>query len=176
MSKVIGDKAVFAIEYSFMDDNTTELYMYHDNKNILEFSKGENLFTTRWNLDSIASWLREFLDNMSEDPYPVDAEGEYAAKKDITARDFDSDDESEFDAYYDKLDEWNQKHRWHYASDGAILADVYFQLVGNKVELSWNNNDLYDDVMFSTILDGCSIEKDTFVDVVEEFLRDYSNR
>ena len=176
MSKVIGDKTVFAVEYSFIDDKETELYIYHENINILEFTRKENTFTTRWNLDSISSWLRDFLDNMCEDPYPVDTDGEYVAQKDISAREFDSDDDEEFDAYYDKLDEWNQRHRWHYASDGAIIADVYFQLVGNKVELSWNNNDLYDGVIFSSVMGGCSIDKDTFVNVVEEFLKDYAER
>ena len=85
---------------------------------------------------------------MAEDPYPVEADGEYAAVKDIAARSYDSADEDEFDAYYDKLYEWNLRHRWHPASSGAILADVYFQLVGEDVEISWNNKDSEDDIQF----------------------------
>ena len=113
---------------------------------------------------------------MKEDPYPVDVSGEYAAQKDSNAREFDSDDDEEFDAYYDKLDDWNERHRWHPASDGAILADLYFQLVGDSVEISWNNEDLYDDVSFVNVSGGFSVEKTTFVSVVGEFLRDYADR
>lgn len=40
---------------------------------------------------------------VSETCCPAEADGEYAAMKDISARNFDSEDE--FDAYYDRLDE-----------------------------------------------------------------------
>ena len=49
--------------------------------------------TTQWNLDDITLWLRSFIDHLNEDPYPVEADGEYAAIKDINAREFDSDDD-----------------------------------------------------------------------------------
>ena len=100
--------------------------MYIEGNNILAFHHDGIPSTTRWNLDELALWLRQFVDNMQEDPYPVEADGEYAAMKDYSAREFDSDDEDEFDAYYDMLDDWNLRHRWHPSSSGAILADVYF--------------------------------------------------
>ena len=56
-------------------------------------------------------WLKDFISNLSEDPYPVDVAGIYAAEKDDNARNFDSDDEDVFDAYYDKLYEWNERHK-----------------------------------------------------------------
>ena len=87
-------------------------------------------------------WLKDFISNLSEDPYPVDVAGIYAAEKDDNARNFDSDDEDVFDAYYDKLYEWNERHRWHPASSGAILADVYVQLAGENMEISWDNRKL----------------------------------
>ena len=112
---------------------------------------------------------------MTEDPYPVEADGEYAAMKDISARDFDSDDEDEFDAYYDKLDEWNLRHRWHPASSGAILADVYFQLIGDEIEISWNNEDNGDGIKFQNLLGGARIKKDVFYATVDTFLKAYAN-
>ena len=171
----ISNGADFSITYRFFDDTReTELSMNVNGVNILEFERNGSILTTRWNLDELAEWLRNFIDHMDEDPYPVETDGEYAAMKDISARDFDSDDEDEFDAYYDKLDDWNLRHRWHPACAGAILADVYFQLVGEAVEISWNNEDAYDGIKFRNILGGARINKDTFYDTIDDFLKEYA--
>ena len=122
-------------------------------------------------------WLKDFISNLSEDPYPVDVAGIYAAEKDDNARNFDSDDEDVFDAYYDKLYEWNERHRWHPASSGAILADVYVQLAGENMEISWDNRELeYGDVEFLETMGGISIPKDDFISIMKEFLKAYANR
>ena len=171
----ISEKEEFSISFRFFDDtHETEFSMNVNGVNILAFDRNGTSMTTRWNLDELAEWLRYFIDHMTEDPYPVEADGEYAAMKDINARDFDSDDEDEFDAYYDKLDEWNLRHRWHPASSGAILADVYFQLVGDDVEISWNNEDTGDDIKFLNHLGGTRINKDIFYTTIDEFLKAYA--
>lgn len=128
-SCMVGNKEYFALEYAFYDDlHDTELAMYVNGKNILLFERDGIRRTTRWNLDELAQWLRSFVDHMTEDPYPVESEGEFAAQKDDNARSFDSDDDEVFDEYYKKLYEWGTRHRWHVASSGAILADVFFNL------------------------------------------------
>ena len=122
-------------------------------------------------------WLKDFISNLSEDPYPVDVAGIYAAEKDDNARNFDSDDEDVFDAYYDKLNKWNERHRWHPASSGAILSDVYFQLACENMEISWDNRELeYEDVEFLETMGGISIPKDDFTSIMNEFLKAYANR
>ena len=172
----ISNSEDFSISYSFFDDtHETELSMNVNRINILAFVRNGASLTTRWNLDELAEWLRNFIDHMAEDPYPVEADGEYAAMKDISARDFDSDNEDEFDAYYDKLDEWNLRHRWHPASSGAILADVYFQLIGDKVEISWNNENSGDGIEFQNQLGGARINKGVFYATVDTFLKAYAN-
>ena len=165
----------FTITYNFIDGtHETELSMNINGNNILAFERDGVILTTRWNLDELAEWLRHFIDHMVDDPYPINVDGEYAAMKDINARNFDSDDEDEFDAYYDRLDEWNTRHRWHPASSGAILADVYFQLVGNEIEISWNNEDSEDGVCFINLLGGTRVNKDVFYSTVDSFLREYA--
>ena len=171
----ISNSEDFSISYCFFDEtHETELSMSINGINILAFDRNGASLTTRWNLDELAEWLRSFIDNMAEDPYPVQVDGEYAAMKDINSRDFDSEDEDEFDAYYDKLDEWNLRHRWHPACAGAILADVYFQLVGEVVEISWNNEDIGDGIRFQNILGGARINKDIFYATVDAFLKEYA--
>jgi hypothetical protein len=174
-SYAIPDNAEFTISYSFFDDtHETEFSMNINGSNILAFNRNGAVLTTRWNLDELAEWLRNFIDHMAPDPYPVETDGEYAAMKDISACDFDTDDEDEFDAYYDKLYEWDLRHRWHPASSGAILADVYFQLVGDDVEISWNNEDAGDDIRFLNQLGGAKINKDVFYATVDKFLKAYA--
>ena len=138
----INVETTFTIKYAFFDETReTEISVLVNDENILSFERDGKQLTTRWNLDELTLWLRDFLDHLKEDPYPVETEGEYAAIKDISAREFDTDDDEEFDAYYDKLDDWNLRHRWHPASGGAILSDLYFQLVGENIEISWNNQE-----------------------------------
>ena len=109
---LLGDEKTFGITATFFEDvHTTELSMFAKGKNILAFRQGNEIFTTRWNLDELVLWLKDFISNLSEDPYPVDVAGIYAAEKDDNARNFDSDDEDVFDAYYDKLYEWNERHK-----------------------------------------------------------------
>ena len=173
MNKTIfGRRDTFAIECEmFNSEHATEIAMFIGGKNILAFKYDKSILTTRWNIDELAEWMRRFLDNMKEDPYPFECDGAYAAIKDINARYFDSDDDEEFDAYYDKLDEWNESHRWHTASNGAILADVYFQLCRSRVEISWNNQDA--EVTFLETLGGTYVSRDIFESVVKDFLTFY---
>lgn len=173
--EIIGDKSKFAMEYSFLEDNVTELAMFVEGKNILEFFKDGLLRTTRWNLDELAEWLRNLIDNLKEDPYPVDVDGEFAVDKDNNAWDYDSDDEEELDEYYEKLHDWCDVHRWHIASSGAILANAYFQLIGDKVEISWDNEDLEDNTVFTYLKGGTVVDKDLFFNVIDKFLNDYAN-
>ena len=171
---LFGKVNTFAIECTmFKNEQVTEIAMYIHGKNILEFERDGVLLTTRWNLDDLVEWMKNFLRNMKNDPYPVECQGTYAAVKDMVARDFETDDDDEFDAYYDKLDEWNISHRWHYASNGAILADVYFQMIDEQVEISWNNQN--SDVIFKEVLGGDSIPKEAFIRVVNDFLKFYED-
>ncbi len=174
--KLIGNKEEFGIEIAFSNEcKDTEIAMYLKGKNILEFKHEGKIFTTCWDLDELAMWLRDFIDNLKEDPYPVEVKGRYAAEKDDNARDFESEDEDEMDKYYNNLQEWYFRHNWHHASSGAILASIYFQLVGNNIEISWDNRGLDDGFDFTYLRGGDVIEKDLFVKIVNQFLNDYAD-
>lgn len=174
-NRINGDKNIFAIEYSFCDDShDTEIAMYVGGINVLAFERDGEVFTTRWNIDELALWLRKFIDEMVEDPYPVECDGTFAAQKDDIAREYDSNNDEIFEAYYQQLYEWNLRHRWHTASSGAILADVYFQMIGDTVEVSWDNRNLEDNVTFKSLSGGAKIPKDYFILVMDKFLKEYA--
>lgn len=175
MNNTIGNPSNFAISYCFYEDShETEIEMIVNNINLLEFERNGCHLTTKWNLDDLVIWLRTFLNNLSEDPYPVDNEGLFAAEKDLLARDFDTDDDAIFDAYYDCIDAWTEKHCWHSASSGGILSDLFFQQIGNKIEISWNNSYQPVGVSFKSNIGFVTVEKDIFIKVIDSFLKKYA--
>ncbi len=166
----------FQMKWKFFDDTReTEISMLIDGQNVLSFRKDGQVHSTRWQLDELAFWLRDFVEAAKDSPFPFDVKGEFAAQKDYNARDFDTDDETEFDRYYDALERWDIKHRWHTASNSAILADVYFQKIGDTVEISWNNTDSENNVEFVFGFGGAVVSEDDFVSEVETFLNDYAD-
>jgi len=177
MSEIIGNKDIFAIEYSFFDDSkSTEISLFHNCKNIMSYEKNNKTYTTRWNLDEIVIWLKKLVDGLSEDAYPIsNIEGTFAAQKDDNARDFDADDDNEFEEYYNQLYQWNLKHRWHTVNTGEIIADIYFQLVGDNVEISWNNKGLESDVIYLSTEGGFYVERNLFTNVVSRFIEAYQS-
>lgn len=177
-SRLFGDKAVFAIWFRDIpvepgEERLSELSMYVRGCNILGFTYHGGHRTTQWNLDDLVAWLRSYALDMQEDPYPVDADGCCAALQDINARNYDTDDDAAFDAYYDRLYDWVHRHNWHAQSAGAILASVYFERKGEWVEISWNNEDADSGVAFDYIIGWRRVPFGVFHDVLAEFLRQY---
>lgn len=172
---IVGDPAVFAIGYAFLGTRrTTEVSMFAGGANLLGFTQDGERRTTRWpHLEGLVAWLRDFALTMREDPYPVEAEGEYAAQRDAAARTFESDDEGEMDAYYDTICDWAYAHSWHSESGGAILSDMLFEYRDGMVELSWDNRDAGDGVKFDFELGGVRVDAASFRDVVLKFSEAY---
>ena len=180
---VIGDPSDFAIGYAFISDNRcTEISMYANGTNLLGFTKEGTHYTTRWlYLEDLIAWLKSFALNMKEDPFPIDADGEYAAEKDANARalapeldDDSSDEELEaFDAYFNRFIDWVWNHTWLSERGGAILSDIYFEYKAGMVELSWNNRHPEEGVMFDCVFGGTRVEAETFRTVVLKFADAY---
>lgn len=104
----VGDPTNFAFGYSFLgEDGFTILAMYANGKNLMGFSNADGHFTTRWaRLEDLVTWLRNFASSAADGPYPIEIQGELAAEKDARARDFDSEDMQEFEAYFQRINEW----------------------------------------------------------------------
>ena len=64
-----GSPDAFAIECAmYRDPHETEISMYIEGRNILEFEVNGRKHTACWNFDDLASWLGHFLEHMAEDP------------------------------------------------------------------------------------------------------------
>lgn len=179
----IGDSSNFAIGYAFIDDQrTTEISMIASGTNLLGFTKEGSRYTTRWPyLEGLVAWLKCFVLNMTEDPFPISVDGEYAAEKDANARacapslgDESTDEELEAaDIYFDSFEDWTWNHTWLSERGGAILSNMFFEYKDGKVELSWNNLNDHGGVSFDCKLGGVRVDAEVFKTVVLEFVDAY---
>lgn len=70
-----GEGQTFTLSYTFFTaTHETEIAMMVNGENIFSFTRDGQQLTTRWNLDELAFWLRDFLDHAKEDPYPVEVD------------------------------------------------------------------------------------------------------
>lgn len=53
---------------------------------------------------------------------------------------------------------------------------MYFQLVDNNVEVSWNNEGAEDGVKLLNIIGGAKIERNVFYSVIDAFLKEYADQ
>lgn len=176
MSNLIGNKKDFAIEYDFDDKyKETSMSMYINGKNITAFKKKGLFFSSSGVSDDLVEWLKAFLDNnFVDDPFPIESEGRYASIKDLNAWNFDSKDKSEEDKYYNAIENWVSKHNWLSQRAGYIITNCYFEVKGSKIEVSWDNRVVDENVTFQYILGGDSVGKDIFYEVVESFIDTYT--
>ncbi|WP_417118840.1 hypothetical protein [Olsenella phocaeensis] len=180
---VVGDPSGFAIGCAFLGDNRcTEISMWANGINLLGFTKEDCHYTTRWlYLEGLVAWLNSFARNITEDPFPIEAEGEFAAEKDAYARaqlpevDDDSTDEEmdELDAQYDLFGNWSFEHTWISERGGAILPDIFFEYKNGMIELSWDNRNAGDGVVFDCEFGGTRVDAETFKKVVLDFVEAY---
>lgn len=56
----------------------------------------------------------------------------------------------------------------------TFLADIYFENKDDNVEISWNNDDYGDDVVFDCSNGGAKVNAELFVDVMNKFLNVYA--
>lgn len=175
VDRVIGDPSDFAIGYRFIgNDRFTVLSMYAKGRNLLGFTEEGEHHTTRWAyLECLVAWLKAFADNMADDSYPLEIEGEFASQKDDAAREFDTDDMEVFDAYYGLINTWTWNHTWSHESGGAVLAHIIFEFKDGLVELSWDNRDDDPRSDFDCDLGGTRVDAETFKSVVLKFVDAY---
>ena len=160
------------------ENHESEINLYIGDKNICLFkSTNEKRFkTTRWNLDELVIYLRDlYITLYNDEPFPCEVEGECAAELDSNARDFDTEDDLEFEKYYTALNEWGYKHSWHHACSGAILADVFFRKVDDKIEISWWSDQDEEDVIFKYRYGFTLVSINEFFEIVNKSVNSYNN-
>lgn len=175
----------FGFELEKTEDDLLSISMYIDNKNIMEYTYQNSKRTTTWEKIGIIDFFIKNLHNiMKEDKYPygddeiIGIEFTRNSNPPINWDKFEADDQDEMqkaEEYASKLDSWVQKHNWMYYNEGAYIPDVTFRNKNNKIEISWNNNDLFEDNDISyTSKEGCIyIDPNTFETIIKDLIMTY---
>jgi len=156
---VFGDKYHFALGYKLKNnpfgekglvgESWGQFEMWVDGADICKYMRNHERKKYEWNLIYIMAWLNDHLEHiLDEDPFPLPVKGKHAIELLKHSHEFDSDDDEEFDQWHDKKQEWEFKHSWFSCRAGSYLPYVCFRKVHDQIEIAWDNNDLYDDVVF----------------------------
>lgn len=173
-----GEKIALSLQTRLFSEqhHESECLMLVFGKNILEYvyKDEKNSRTTTGNLDDLMAYLEHTLEFIaSDEPFPYCVSGDTAAEMDRAAREFSSEDMDVFDAYYDKLDEWSYAHSWLHASNGCFVPDIMFRKINDEIEISWDNENLYDDVYYISLKGSVRVPCEQYRAVVQKAICDY---
>lgn len=168
---LIGDKKSFAIEVT-KDEYAYQLSLYIEGRDILQFAIQGGVYLHRWSdFDDIVEW---FEDNMmyilNEKPLSIMTLGSSTVER------YENCYKSELEiSEAEILCEWSFRHSWFSAREGAYLADVIFQDVNGKIEISWDNTELFKDegVCYLFPKGKYEVDKVQFQRTIEKFCLAY---
>ncbi len=186
--KIFGNKNTFAIQYEFINNPFNEnslsretwgrFALFISGKDVCHFSRNNVAGDFQWNLIYIVEWFSENLKYILNDKqFPLPVEGQHSLELINNCLLFDSDDDDEFDEWFDKKQDWEFKHSWFSSRAGSFLPDVFFRRVNDEIEISWNNELTYS-------LEGISITHphgieyiplDLFESTIKNFIDDFLN-
>jgi len=151
---IYGDKNIFAIQYEFeenpfhenglIDETWGSFKLFVHGKDLCQYERENIVMTFQWNLLYIVEWFSENLKYiLSDKPFPLPVEGKNSLELIDNCLLFDSDNDDEFDAWFDKKQEWEFQHSWFSSRGGSFLPDVFFRRVNGNIEVAWNNESTY---------------------------------
>ena len=175
--KTFGDKNELALEYEKSEGSDESVFnLFIQNSPVCMFRKNMITRTFKWKIDDLVEWLETNLDNiLVEEGFPLPVDAKTAVDFMEKSSNFETDDDAEFDSWYEQRQDWSFRHSWYSSRAGGYLADVFFRKVGDMIEVSWNNHHLYTDIEFlhpsGVFYVGC----DTFENVITHFIASYKN-
>lgn len=170
-------KKVF-FQLTKVDDEVAQLDFFVNGINIMEFIQDGQKRVVTWDYDELVDFFEKNLKYiMLEDEFPIDVPGETAAELDnnIELIDLSKLSENEWLSIHEKSYNWRQKHSWLHASGGAILPEVFFRRVKDKIEISWWTDSIYEKEGVEFVNDDgvyyCDLKE--FENAVRQFIQDY---
>lgn len=182
---IVGDKNDLAFEVVRNADYngwpSFRLSLFVDGKDILELNIDGTVHPYSWyTLDDIVEWFDESMDVITRpDPFPMDVPGSSGVEKQMRSYDDNLDDKYPIEMF-ERRNDWLWNHCWMRARAGSYLADIVFQEVNGRIELSWDNRQTYSNVQNCDLKFvhpcGCHlVEKKVFITLVHAFIQCYKN-
>lgn len=141
------------------------------NKSICSYKKDGVEQKYYCDIELIKNWFldnKEYIYNELNFPLPVKAQTglEFYNK----SGNFDSDDDDEFYKWHATRQDWYFRHSWYSVNNGTFLADVLFNRVGNYIEITWDNTELFTGIEFINPKGHALVKFELFRKTIEEFL------
>jgi len=183
--KTFGDKSLFAIEYEM--DRTGEygpgvavFMVYINSKSVCTFKRDDVVYEFYWDIKDIVEWFEINLGRIieEEDGFPLPVKADTAVEFYHNSCDYNSDDEDDLFEWNYTMHDWVFRHTWLSSRAGWYLANLFFRRVGDTIEISWDNTDLYRDVGIEFLNPtgvfyvGIDVLEHVVHDFVETFKRD----
>jgi hypothetical protein len=181
--RAFGDTQIFSIKYDFTKNPYNEkglfaetwgkFELWANGKELCKFSKNNHEKTYEWNLIHVVEWLGENLPTiLTDEDFPLPVQGKTALELLASSLNFDSDNDDEFDAWFSIKQDWEFKHSWFSNRGGSYLPEVYFRRIGQQIEISWNNENLYSEEISFPYTTGLEYVP---IHIFELVLKDYIN-
>ncbi|WP_244188324.1 DUF5984 family protein [Paenibacillus kribbensis] len=187
--RTFGDQNIFAIHYEFVNNPFNEssligetwgkFQLFVHGIDVCQYKRENSVTTFQWNLIYIVEWLSENLKHiLTDEAFPLPVAGQNSLELMDHCLLFESDDDDEFDAWFDTKQEWEFKHSWFSNRAGSFLPDVFFRRVKDDIEIAWNNESTYssEGVTFINPTGTEYIPIDEFNSIVKKFIGDFSDR
>jgi hypothetical protein len=173
--KLIGDKNKFAIAYEAKSNSDESIFdLYIENKPVCVYIKNNEVCNFIWNIGDIVEWFELNLCHIIyEDKFPLPVFANTSVEFYEKSDNFDSEDDEEFAEWYEKRQDWYFRHSWYSGRAGGFLAEVYFRRVGNMIEISWNNSDLYENIRFKNPTGIYYVAYELFENIINSFITSY---
>lgn len=183
--KYFGNKKEFSLSYELKKNPFDEsddvmqtwgiFQMWVNNESICTFSIGDMIKEYEWELIYIIEWLSKNKNNiLIEEQFPLPVDGQNSIELYSNSGDFDSDDDDEFDSWFEKRQDWHFRHSWYSNNGGSYLADIMFRRVKDTIEIAWDNSDLFDEIKFINPRGLYYVPVQLFEDTVNSFIKDFS--
>ncbi|KWX81130.1 hypothetical protein AMQ84_00980 [Paenibacillus riograndensis] len=183
--RVFGDSRIFSIEYDFTKNPFNEkgllaetwgkFELWVNGKELCKFFRHNYEKTYEWNLIHVVEWLGENLPIiLTNEEFPLPVHGKTALELLASSLNFDSDNDDEFDAWFSTKQDWEFKHSWFSNRGGSYLPEVYFRRVGQQIEISWDNENLYSEEISFTYRTGLEyVPIHIFDSVLKDYIYDF---
>ena len=184
--KTFGDKNKFSIQYalgvnsfnetSLIGETWGKFELWVHGIDICQYKTEDSVTTYQWNLLYIVEWLSENLRYIvGEKSFPLPVEGQHSLELLENCLLFESDNDDEFDVWFDTKQEWEFKHSWFSNRGGSFLPDVFFRRVNDKIEIAWDNESTYsaEGITFINPIGLEYIPIDTFESTIKSFIEDF---
>lgn len=177
MKNIYGSKSTFAIEYEKENNEECTFEMWVDGKPICCFTRNGEFQKYRWNLSSLVEWFEQNIEYIiTEREFPLLIKADSSIDFYVKSSEFDTDDMEAFDRWFDIRQEWYFHHSWFINRDGSFLPDVFFRVVGEKVEIEWDNTYTYEDIIFKFPKGLFYVDKQDFCNTLYRFLNSYKEQ